>query len=134
MVQAYCTLRDLSAINGEPAERAAATQLQGRATTQLLNAACACEPMINHQGILDIFTWTVHAFENNGQNRTAALTLVRQNFVNLVVGLATRREMRDRIQRIDTAIDDDDVNVDWKGPIYVRPKFHTVGTTTSPFP
>jgi len=58
--------------------------------------------MINHLGMLDIFTWTVHAFENNGQNRTAALTLVRQNFVNLVVGLATRREMRDCIQRIDT--------------------------------
>ena len=90
--------------------------------------------MINHLGMLDIFTWTVHAFENNGQNRTAALTLVRQNFVNLVVGLATRREMRDRIQRIDTAIDDDDVNVDWKGPIYVRPKFHTVGDHNIPFP
>ena len=93
IVQAYRTLRDLAATNGEPAEQAAAARLQGRAATQLINAAGACEPMINHLGMLDIFTWTVHAFENNCQDRTAALTLVRQNFVNLVVRLATRREM-----------------------------------------
>ena len=144
VVQAYRTLRNLAAINGE---LDAAARLQGRAATQLLNAACACEPMINHQGALDIFTWTVHSFEDNGQDRTAALTLIRQNFMNLVVGLTTRREIRDRVQQIDTAIEqrrapprtlpvfrDDDVDVDWQGPIHVKPAFHTVGDHNIPFP
>ena len=42
VVQAYRTLRDLAAVNGE---QAAAARLQGHTATQLLNTACACEPM-----------------------------------------------------------------------------------------
>ena len=85
---------DLAAIE---AKHAAAARQQGCTATQLLNTPCACKP-------LDIFMWTSHAFENLRQDRTPTLTLIRHNFVHLVVGLATRREIHARVQRITKAI------------------------------
>ena len=73
VVQAYRTLRDLAAIDKE---HAAAVRQQGRTAAQLLNTACACEPLVNHNGALDTSRGSTTPSRTSAMTR-AALTLIR---------------------------------------------------------
>ena len=103
LVLAYRALRDW--IAADPAHAAVADN-NGHTAVQLLNLACGIEPLVNINGDLVIFTWKATSFSGLGQERVANLELIRRNFVNLVVGLATRREVHARVKQLDTDINE----------------------------
>ena len=57
LVQAFRALSNWPAADAEHAVRARNNR---RTAVQLLNLACGNEPLVNHNGAFDTFTWTIH--------------------------------------------------------------------------